>query len=138
MALAAAAVLLLPIWAGSRKMRRVDESYNGRTVTLAADDILEIVLFENPTTGYLWRILAPDVATPDSPCRLVDSFVRPASAAIPGGGGIRHWQFKRVKPGTCKFEFDCVRSWESRPAPAKTYRLQATFRKGRDRSKPSE
>ncbi len=119
-------------------MRRVDESHNGRTVTLAAEDVLEIALAENPTTGYRWRVLAPDVGKAECPCRLVDDFFRPANAAVPGGGGIHHWQFRRVEPGTCKFELDYARSWEIHQASGRTYRLQAKFGKGKEPAKPSE
>jgi predicted secreted protein len=133
--------VLLPVRAGhletSRvKMLRADESYNGRTVKLAAGEFLEISLAENPTTGYRWRLL--EAATVTANCPLVKDSYEPGHPQVAGQGGIHRWQFQAAEPGACTIELEYRRSWQKDKPPERTFRIHVEVRKGVQASDPAK
>ena len=68
---------------------------------------LELVLPENPTTGYRWYS-SKRVAS----MALVQDRVDTADGP-PGKGGSRHWVFKAVHPGNAEIRAVYRRAWES-------------------------
>lgn len=134
---AAVAILLAlawlsPVHAGHSKMQRVDEHRNGQTVKLAAGEFLEIVLAENPTTGYRWHLAGAGAPQ----CVLKQDAFEPGDEGVPGKGGIHRWQFQAAEPGAGRIELLYRRSWERDASPGRTFRLQVEVRKGVQEEKP--
>ena len=103
---------------------RIDETRNGQTLEAAPDQIVEICLAENPTTGFRWR-LAPaggPVAT------LVHDAFEPGRQA-PGQPGIHRWQFKVAAAGSGQVRFVYRRSWEDDSAAARVFTVTLSVRK---------
>jgi inhibitor of cysteine peptidase len=135
--------VLLPARAGyldtSRvKMLRADESYNGRTVTLAAGELLEIALAENPTTGYRWHPLEVATAGANPTCLPVKDSYEPGRARVAGQGGIHRWQFQAAESGSCTIELEYRRSWQKGTPPERTFRIHVEVRKGAQGSDPAK
>ena len=88
------------------------------TISGRVGELITIELASNPTTGYSWRMVAqpePTVAT------LLDTdFVTAASSSLGQGGGLQHWTFKLVAPGTTSMTFGYGRTWENAPAQQAT------------------
>ena len=129
--------LLCPVRAGHRKMLHADETQNGRTVKLAKGEFLEIVLSENPTTGYRWHFIekGSPVCIP-----IWDSY-EPEGERVAGQGGIHRWKFEAAQPGACRIELAYQRSWERGTPPGRTFRLDVEVRKGvqeKAQAKPTE
>ena len=109
---------IVAISGGRAKMMHVDQSYNGHEVTLAVGQVMELSLSENPTTGFRW-----DLKTKAEPaCELVASTFD-APGGRPGNGGVHHWQFRAVHPGSGEIELEYRRPWEKDAAPAKVYKM---------------
>lgn len=125
--------LLCPIHAGHSNMLHTDEHHNGRTEELVAGDFLEIVLAENPTTGYRWHF----VETGRPVCVLTQDAYEPKGEGVPGQGGVHRWKFHAAEPGSCKIELAYRRSWEQGP-PGRTFRLQVEVRKGVQEKAPAK
>lgn len=107
---------------GRGKMMHVDQSYNGREVTLTMGQVLELALSENPTAGFRW-----DLKTKAEPaCELVESNFKPGERL--GNGGIHRWQFRAVQSGSGEIELEYRRQWEKDAAPAKVYKLGVRVR----------
>lgn len=103
-------------------MQVFDESSNGREFTLAQGQTFQIRLEENPTAGYLWELAADAAPT----CTLIsDSYEAPAGH-VPGRPGLHSWTFRTHQAGKATIQLVMRRSWESRAAPAKTYRITVT------------
>jgi inhibitor of cysteine peptidase len=108
---------------GHGKMMHVDQSYNGREVTLAVGQVLELALSENRTTGFRW-----DLKTKAEPaCELVESTFNPP-VGHRGNGGIHRWQFRAVQSGGGEIELEYRRPWEKDAAPARVYKLGVRVR----------
>ncbi len=118
-------------------MLHADESQNGRSVKLAVGEFLEIVLSENPTTGYRWHFI--EAGSPV--CNLVQDAYEPNGERVAGQGGVHRWKFEAAQPGDCKIELAYQRSWERDAPPGRTFRLQVEVRKGvreKASAKPTE
>ena len=96
-----------------------DEADNGQTVTMAVGDVLQLMLPENPTTGYTWAVVTNDEAVlrpSDEPAYEVDS------DAI-GAGGTRTYLFRAVGAGASVLRLVNARQQETAVEPAATYEL---------------
>jgi len=86
---------------------RIDEHNAGERIDAGVDDRIELVLTENPTTGFRWEIERPnDVVAVES-----DEFV-PPSEVRPGAAGERHVTFRAAAPGTARVTLRLRRAWE--------------------------
>jgi inhibitor of cysteine peptidase len=104
-------------------MIRINESYSGQEVGLAAGEVLEITLVENRTTGFQWALKTK----PESSCMLIiDESV--GTAGPPGKGGSHRWCFRAVRPGTGAIELEYRRPWEKSTQPGKTFKLSVKVR----------
>ena len=94
----------------------IDETSNGQTLEASLDQIVEICLEENPTTGFRWRMaqLCGPVAT------LVRDAFEPGRQA-PGQPGIHRWQFKVAATGSAPVRFVYRRAWEDDAAAARVF-----------------
>lgn len=118
-------------------MLQADETYDGRTVKLATGEFFEIVLAENPTTGYRWHFV--EAGSPG--CTLIHDAYQTKSEGVPGQGGVHRWRIQGAQAGTCKLEMAYRRSWEQSAPSVRTFRLQVEVRKGaqeRTPAKPTE
>ena len=107
-------------------MLHADESFDGRTVELAANEFLEIVLAENPTTGFRWQFV--EAGSPA--CILTEETYDPKGKGVPGQGGVHRWKFRAATPGVCKIQLAYRRAWEPEASPGRSFRLQVEVRKG--------
>ena len=96
-------------------MLELDESFDGREIELPVGGELEVVLKENPTTGFHWAV--ESVAAPA--CALADDSFEPAQTAR-GSGGIHRWRLKAKQKGEGKISLGYQRSWETK-APVRTF-----------------
>jgi inhibitor of cysteine peptidase len=96
---------------------RLDEDSNGREISLRQNQVVEIRLPENPTTGYRWMV----ISTGDPACSLTsDSYDAPSSTLL-GKTGTRTLRFKAAKAGRGKIELVYRRPWEQAAPPARTF-----------------
>ncbi|MGE5443748.1 MAG: protease inhibitor I42 family protein [Ignavibacteriales bacterium] len=100
-------------------MLQINESSDGQEITLPIDQMLEICLRENPTTGFRWSLEAKG----EPACVFVKDFFESVSDA-PGRGGNHHWQFQTARVGLGTIELSYLRSWEKEKAPAQTFTLR--------------
>ena len=89
----------------------VTEDLNGGVISAKVGDALTIQLLENPTTGFRWALVTPDI---DMFAQTGDGF-RPDAQQEVGGGGLRVLRFLIKRQGGSKLEFKLARSWESGP-----------------------
>ncbi len=96
-----------------------EEDDSGQTVTMAAGDALQIVLPENPTTGYVWSVVTNDeavLASSAEPAYEVDS------DAI-GAGGVKTFMFRAAAPGTSVLRLVNARAQETAVEPSRVFEL---------------
>ena len=110
-------------------MLQFDASSNGSEIELKTGEKFEIVLRENPTTGFRWHL----VANGEPACRLLGNSFEPGksrdkSGIYTGNGGDHSWQFQAEQPGLVKIEFVYRRSWEQAVPPAQSFTLTVHVR----------
>ena len=96
---------------------RLDQTADQREVVLRPQQMLEITLPENPTTGFRW-----EVRTTGMPACADRGSSFDAPSGGPGSGGARRFRFEAVQIGVCELVLVYRRSWEDRP-PARTFTL---------------
>ncbi|MBI3741425.1 MAG: protease inhibitor I42 family protein [Chloroflexi bacterium] len=83
-------------------------SDNGKTISLALNQTIAIVLDSNASTGFVWNLtLEPDDKVLD--------FVTQEYATqgnLPGAGGIETWEFKAVGIGETNLKLEYFRPFE--------------------------
>jgi len=83
-----------------------DENDN-TTVTARIGDTIEVLLAENPSTGYRWEVATVDGSVLSGG----ESRFSPTAGGI-GAGGTRHMSFRVRAAGTGRIELVHRRSWE--------------------------
>jgi inhibitor of cysteine peptidase len=99
-------------------MLKIAEDDNGRRLTLAVGDEVELSLAENRTTGYHWEL----TAKAEPVCELVKDDFEVADQT-PGSGGVHRWQFRTVQPGSGEIALQYRRPWEEDATAARGYRV---------------
>lgn len=105
--------------AGPENVYIADEADNGQSVTMKVGDMLQLMLAENPTTGYTWAIVTNDgdvLTLSGEPAYEVES------DAI-GAGGTRTFMFQAAAPGTSVLQLVNARQWETAVEPAETFMM---------------
>ncbi len=95
------------------------EQDSGRTLELRAGDRMDLVLFENGTTGFRWEIAAIDetiIRQTGEP-----EFKRDSDAM--GAGGKKTFHFGLVAPGEAVLKLLYRRTWEVDVPPISTFRV---------------
>lgn len=101
--------------------KKVDESYNGKTLNLQAGDTFVLSLDSNPTTGYTWNL---DDSWNEKMLTLVDQGYQSSTTSnIVGQGGRHYWKFKALKAGSADLKVYYARPWES-VQPLKTFQVK--------------
>ena len=90
-------------------MRSFDESSNNEEASLRVDEQFEIVLEENPSTGYRWRLTDASSAI----CTVTGDRFEIANSA-PGGGGTHRWLFRVTRAGEGAIALEKSRSFEKK------------------------
>lgn len=98
-------------------IKSVELKDSGSSLTLNTYDVLEILLPENGTTGYLWHL---DVSIDRSMEVVKDEFKAKSDAL--GAGGVRkiHWAFS--KPGNFPIRYVLKQAWN--PAEEGKFEIQ--------------
>jgi len=81
-----------------------------------------IMLRENPSTGFKWRVDAAR-STHLSIIRVVDRGYHAGKIGFIGAPGSHRWDIKAQAAGTASVAFSYARSWEHKP-PAETHFVQ--------------
>lgn len=93
---------------------------NGTTVNLSNDDLFEIELVGNASTGYSWQVLPYDstvikqVGEPEFKSK--DDRV--------GSAGIITFRFQTIADGQTDLQLVYIRKWEENKPPAKTFSMK--------------
>jgi inhibitor of cysteine peptidase len=100
----------------------LDERADGTVVALRPGDELRIVLPENPSTGFRWRLVRDGGPV----CRLTAERYRAPGDQRPGAPGRRCLELQVVASGRAEIALDSVRSWDpDRPARRFAVTVQA-------------
>jgi len=105
-------------------MIQVDANSNGREVSVAVDETVQVSLAENRTTGFRWELKSKA----EPVCMLVKDAFEPAKGP-PGKGGTHRWQFQAVRPGTGEIELENRRPWERDAPTRRTFKLTVRVEK---------
>ena len=105
----------------SELRKEVDESYNGKTITVQTGDTVVLSLDSNPTTGYSWII---GTSRDEKILSLADQGYQSSAASnIVGQGGKNYWKFKALQAGSTEIKLNYARPWES-VQPLKTFQVK--------------
>jgi predicted secreted protein len=80
---------------------QITVAQNNQTVKVAVNDTFDVVLTENPSTGYTWALEPEDSKS----VSFVNTAYVPSSPGTIGAGGMRTWTFKAAAPGTTAINF---------------------------------
>ena len=83
-----------------RKVKKLTEKDKGNTVKINIRDVLEVVLKENPTTGYSWKVASVD----ESILKQADGKQFKTDSNRTGAGGRMTMRFRAVKVGKTRLD----------------------------------
>ena len=104
---------------GPENIYIADEADNGQTVTMGVGDVLQVMLEENQSTGYVWSVVTndEDVLRPSTePAYEVESDAE-------GAGGEVTWVFDAIGPGTSVLRMVYAVAQETAVEPNATFEL---------------
>jgi len=86
----------------------VNETLNGATISVNRNDMISLMLMENPTTGYSWNL------TMSSGIALINDTYVPSdtSGKLIGSGGTHIWEMTAVQSGAQMINATYLRPWE--------------------------
>lgn len=97
---------------------QLDQRADGQEFRLGLGHQLELVLPENPTTGYRWHLRETG-----SPALALVQDRLDRTGGRPGQGGSRHWVFKAVQSGNAAIRAVYRRAGESEDAAPRSFRI---------------
>jgi inhibitor of cysteine peptidase len=100
-----------------------------QTVTLAPGTSTTIVLPENPSTGFKWRLDAQQSTNP-AIVRVIDRGYQAGQSGLIGAPGAHRWEIEARARGTASVVFTYARPWE-RKLPAETHVVQVNIARSR-------
>ena len=101
-------------------MIEFQESGKEQSAHLSMGESFEVILHENPTAGYRWR-MAEDG---EPACSFTGDDFKPGR--LPGAEGIHRWRFRAAQQGEGKILMKLQRSWAKEVAAAKSFALKVT------------
>jgi predicted secreted protein len=104
-------------------MLHVDDSFANQTVHLAAGQVMELRLKENPTAGFRWNL----IANGQPACAVVSDKFQPPRGS-PGASGEHAWQIKALQAGNCRLQLFYQRPFSPK-VPARTFALEVQVMK---------
>jgi inhibitor of cysteine peptidase len=104
----------------------LDESLNGQEIGVPVGVEVELVLRENPTTGFRWNW--------DTPAGLVIDSERVPGGPRLGAGGIRRLSIRARRPGRHELRLRLVREWGEEPASELRFTLLVSEEPGATRT----
>ena len=113
--------------AGGAPLLSLGKNDNGRQVQLQPGQKMDVVLFENSTTGYQWRIVSVDGNVLEE---TVKPDFKPASGLL-GAGGKKTFHFRAGAKGKTVLRLAYRRPWEANVPPIKTFAVWITVRQVR-------
>ncbi len=100
---------------------KLDEKDSGRILQVSLEDILEISLEANPTTGYQWDITSIDTIILQ---KIFEKYIsRKVAENIVGSGGKSIFTFKSIKKGETSLKIIYHRSFEKNVEPQNEFKL---------------
>jgi inhibitor of cysteine peptidase len=100
-----------------------------QTVALSPEASTTIVLRENPSTGFRWRLNA-EQSTNLALVRVIDRGYQAGQSGLIGAPGTHRWEIEARTRGTASVIFTCARPWERKP-PAETHVVQVNIARSR-------
>ncbi|HXX76903.1 MAG TPA: protease inhibitor I42 family protein [Ktedonobacteraceae bacterium] len=95
-------------------MLQFNEQADRSRIYLHVGQKFEVILQENPTTGFRWN----PISSGEPVCNLLDNSFDLDENTI-GSGGSHYWLFQAVKEGSGKIDLVYSRSWEQDKPPAR-------------------
>ena len=111
---------------GDMEMVILDESQNGRSVSINAGQNISINLRANPSTGYRWSVAGNDEAI--LPLISRDYKQREAEPGMVGVGGTLNLIFKGIKAGQVKLKLEYSKPLASEGDTVKYFEMDITVK----------
>jgi inhibitor of cysteine peptidase len=108
-------------------MISIDDSFDGRSITLSVGEMIEVTLTENASTGYRWAAPVDRHLDGDDVLREVQREPE-AQDLRPGTPGVRRFHFEALSAGSTELHLEYRRSWESSAKVARTFQLRIKVR----------
>lgn len=118
-------VTTLLLSACSTAALRLGVDDNGTQIELKKDQLLEIALPANVTTGFSWEVNQNNGALL---AIQGDPAYEEAQPGRMGGGGTILFTFKAVDAGTLNLELVYHQAWDTETPPADTYSIEITIK----------
>ena len=104
--------------------RIIDRTYHNKTLDINVGDTLTIILNENPSTGYRWKLDQVN----EEIISLEDSKYTPDTKSQIGGGGNRTFSFKSVSTGMTTIGLGLMREGERDRTPTEQFQVSVQVR----------
>jgi inhibitor of cysteine peptidase len=126
--LAAAVLCTLLALAGVTPAPAQPQPQTTQTISLSPGASTTIVLRDNPSTGFKWRLNTAQ-STNLAVVRVIDRGYQAGQSGLIGAPGSHHWEIKARVPGSASVVFTYARPWEHKP-PAETHVVQVNIARG--------
>jgi len=113
------ALLILGTACGDDATVGIEPGAGPETVTIGMDQVLEVTLEGNPTTGYTWEVAEEGIVT------LIESSHQPNSDAT-GSPGVTTLRFSPTGTGVADLVLIYHRTWEEDVDPLETRTITVT------------
>lgn len=120
-----AAAVLCAVLALTGFMPAQAQPQTTQALSLSPGGSATIVLRENPSTGFKWRLNTAQ-STRLSIVRILDRGYQAAHSGLIGASGSHRWEIKARAPGVASVAFTYARSWEHKP-PAEIHFVQVNI-----------
>lgn len=111
----------------SDKNQPVTKNQNGQIVTIHTNEIVQITLDGNPTTGYAWETNNLDQTLLQQQGEPI--YTQPDSKKLVGAGGTYLFTFQAIKEGQTTLTLVYHRPWEKDTPPAETFEITVNILK---------
>jgi inhibitor of cysteine peptidase len=102
-----------------------DESWDNKSIEIAAGSTFTVTLASNPSTGYKWDAV---MSNPLVMGTAGGTYSSTAVTPMPGSGGQEIWTFKGLAPGTSTLSMSYGQPWVGGAKNAKAFTLSVTVK----------